>query len=345
MLQTACYILIAYLTGMRDSEIKHLTRGCVTTERDSAGTTYRWKITGLAFKGEATTCGVRATWVAGHPAARAVLEQLQPAGQMLLFARLPYREGTRPGSSAAVLTTAATQQALADFTAWANGYCAAAGRAGTIPIPGTGEPLTTRQFRRTLAWHIARRPGGAIAGALQYRHHAIQMFESYAGTSASGFRAEVEAEQAIARGEHLLAMTDQHQHHLTGPAAAEAAARLSAFAGFAGQVTTDSRRIARLMDSHDPAIYPGEYVTCIYSHPRALCAHSDGPDLGTCQPLRCRNAAFTPANRDALRAELARIDASLTRAPALPPYLQHTLTARRQDITTLLSAQEQEEPG
>lgn len=181
-----------------------------------------------------------------------------------------------------------------------------------------------------------------IAGALQYRHHAIQMFESYAGTSASGFRAEVEAEQAIARGEHLLAMTDQHQHHhdLTGPAAGEAAARLATFAGFAGQVTTDPRRIARLMASHDPAIYPGEYVTCIYHHPRALCTHGDGPDLGTCQPLRCRNAAFTPANRDALRRELARIDASLIQAPALPPYLQHTLTARRQAITALLAGQE-----
>jgi hypothetical protein len=58
--------------------------------------------------------------------------------------------------------------------------------------------------------------------------------------------------------------------------------------------------------------------------------------------LRCRNAAFTSANRDALRAELARIDASLTRAPALPPYLQHTLTARRQAITTLLAGQEHE---
>lgn len=31
------------------------------------------------------------------------------------------------------------------------------------------------------------------------------MFEGYAGTSDSGFRAEVEAEQALARGEHLLA--------------------------------------------------------------------------------------------------------------------------------------------
>jgi hypothetical protein len=321
--------------------IKHLTRGCASCERDSTGTAYRWKITGLVFKGETTTRGVPATWVAGHPAARAVtvLEQLQAPGQPLLFARLPYREGTRPGSSAAVLTTAATQQALADFTSWVNGYCARTGRADTIPA--AGGPLTTQQFRRTLAWHIARRPGGVIAGALQYRHHAIQMFESYAGTSASGFRAEVEAEQAIARGEHLLAMTDQHQHQqFTGLAAAEAVARLSAFTGFAGQVTTDPRRIARLMASHDPAIYPGEYVTCIYSHPRALCSHEDRPDLGACQPLRCRNAAFTPANRDALRAELARIDASLTRAPALPPYLQHTLTARRQAITAFLAGQE-----
>jgi hypothetical protein len=138
-------------------------------------------------------------------------------------------------------------------------------------------------------------------------------------------------------------MTDLHQHHqLTGPAAAEAAARLNALAGFAGQVTTDPRRIARLMASHDPAVYPGEYVTCIYSHPRALCTHGDGPDLGTCQPLRCRNAAFTPANRDALQAELAKIDASLSQPPALPPYLQHTLTARRQAITALLARQEDE---
>jgi hypothetical protein len=207
------------------------------------GTAYRWKITGLVFKGETTTRGVRATWSPGSPppAPSPSWKRLQPPGQSLLFARLPFREGIRPGSSAAVLTTAATQNALADFTAWVNGYCAASGRAGAVPIPGVGEPLTTRRFRRTLAWHIARRPGGVIARTLQYCHHAIEMFESYAGTSASGLRAEVEAEQAIARGEHLLAMTDQHQHHhdLTGPAAGEAAALLATFAGFAGQVTTD----------------------------------------------------------------------------------------------------------
>ena len=40
--------------------------------QDSNGTAYRWKITGLAFKGETTSRGIPATWVAGYPAARAV---------------------------------------------------------------------------------------------------------------------------------------------------------------------------------------------------------------------------------------------------------------------------------
>ena len=48
--------------------------------------------------------------------------------------------------------------------------------------------LNTSQFRRTLAWFIARQLGGSIAGAIQYRHHSIQMFEGYAGTSDSGFQ-------------------------------------------------------------------------------------------------------------------------------------------------------------
>ena len=48
----------------------------------------------------------------------------------------------------------------------------------------------------------------SIAGAIAYRHHAVQLFEGYAGTSDSGFRAEVEAEQALVRGENLLSMID-----------------------------------------------------------------------------------------------------------------------------------------
>ncbi|MCG0283932.1 hypothetical protein [Streptomyces sp. PSAA01] len=34
---------------------------------------------------------------------------------------------------------------------------------------------------------------------IQYKHLSVAMFEGYAGTSASGFRAEVAAEEALAR--------------------------------------------------------------------------------------------------------------------------------------------------
>jgi hypothetical protein len=57
----------------------------------------------------------------------------------------------------------------------------------------------------------------------------------------------------------------------------------------------------------------------------------------SCRPLECRNAAFTTANRDPLSDELAHIDAHLTRAPALPPYLQHTLASRREAIAAFLA--------
>ena len=67
---------------------------------------------------------------------------------------------------------------------WVNAYCAAQGFTKAIPDVG-GQPakVATAQFRRTLAWFIARRPGGSIAGAIAYRHHSVQMFEGYAEVS------------------------------------------------------------------------------------------------------------------------------------------------------------------
>ncbi|WP_371643214.1 hypothetical protein [Streptomyces mirabilis] len=50
----------------------------------------------------------------------------------------------------------------------------------------------------------------------------IQMFGGYAGTPRSGFRAEAQQEQALARGERLATMLDGHEHHrpARGPSSA-----------------------------------------------------------------------------------------------------------------------------
>lgn len=371
LLQAACYITIAYLSGMRDSEIKHLRRNCVRTHRDSTGHPYRWTITSLAFKGETDPAGTTANWVIGAAAARAVdvLQRLQPDTVDELF-RTVANGGTRNSPEPRPTRTqhvGRTNELLNQFTTWVNTYCHTHGRTDTIPPMPGGHSLQTRQFRRTLAWHIARRPGGAIAGAIQYRHLSIQMFEGYAGTSESGFRAEVEAEQALARGEHLLAMTTSHHHaNLTGPAAAEARRRITTFttaadtapsttpspahpaagAGFTGTVVTDPARLKRVMQRRDPHIYPGTYSTCVFDPAKAMChprPDSSGttrPAQAACQPLDCRNTALTPANRTALRAEADQISIQLDQRPPLPPLLIHRLTDRRDKITTFLTRHE-----
>jgi integrase len=182
-LQTACYLVIAFLSGMRDSEVKHLRRGCLHAWRDQTGRPIRHKVTSLAFKGEQATDGVEATWVVGTPVARAVtvLERLQPADQLLLFAVLPTSRGHGRVKANSVKTSQATNYDIAGFVSWINTYCAAHERDDAVPdVNGRSWPLTTRQFRRTLAWFIARQPGGSIAGAIQYRHLSVQMFEGYA---------------------------------------------------------------------------------------------------------------------------------------------------------------------
>jgi hypothetical protein len=173
MLVATAYTVLAFLSGMRDCELMHLRRGYLSVQRDDAGRPYRWKVASLAFNGEKDPAGVQATWVIGAPAARAiaVLQRLQPEDADLLFAPLAHTPGGRTRTTARALTYASTNRQLNEFIRWINDYCAARGRADGIPMINERPwVLSTSQFRRTLAWFIARHPGGAIAGAIAYRH-------------------------------------------------------------------------------------------------------------------------------------------------------------------------------
>lgn len=362
MLQAACYIVVAFLSGMRDSEVKHLRTGCVSVQRGSTGVAYRWRVSSIAFKGETEDEGAPATWIVGEEAARAIavlerIHQTRGGGRTdWLFA--PIKCGPGIGSAGRggnpAMTTAGSNRQINRFVTWVNVYCATRGRSDTIPdIDGQPFRLSTRQFRRTLAWFIARKPGGSIAGAIAYRHRSIQMFEGYAGTSDSGFRAEVEAEQALAQAEHLLALIDRHDHtFLGGPAAEEAERRIAALAenpSFQGTITTDRRRLTRLMAREGPAIYPGTYATCVYDHTKALCRTKTGvygnePDATECKPLKCGNVALDEDNLDRWRAELKLVDADVADRPTLPPLLASRLSERREEISAFLASETARNP-
>jgi hypothetical protein len=172
------------------------------------------------------------------------------------------------------------------------------------------------------------------------------------GTSDSGFRAEVESEQAIARGEVYMEMIEAHQHaDLAGPSAEEAARRLKDFgdrAQFQGQIALDKHRLKRVLKRHDPAIYPGEYITCVNDPVKALCekarrGNSEGlPSQGGCLPLACRNVALTPENTAAWQREIARIDKRLASRPVLAPRLNSLLRSRQAEIVAFLTENGQE---
>jgi hypothetical protein len=304
-------------------------------------------VTSQAFKGEGTVSGVSATWIVTEPVEQAitVLEQLQPKTQRFLFAVLPSSRHFLNPRETGVKSTTQTNNDLAAFVDWINTYCASSGRPDVIPFVRNHRwRLTTSQLRRTLAWFIARRPGGVIAGALQYRHQKIQMFEGYAGTSDSGFRPEVQAEEAIARGDKLVDLVVDHRHHrLTGPAAPEAESRLTEYARhtqFHGKVITDRHRMQRHLARHDPHVYPGEYVTCMHNPDRALChrpGESNEPSLPDCQPTRCRNVALTASNREALAHHRTELHTSLQATGHLAPYLRHRLQQRYEEIDAFLT--------
>jgi len=187
-LSTACFVIIAYLSGQRPGETLNLRRGCI--EHDTAtGLTF---LRGRHWKGVRDSTGATQAegaqrvdpWVVIAPVAAAVtvLERLHTGpllfpNTLLINGRAEGCLQTRVGLGRSDQLAAKDIAALID---WIGTYCREHGRDDTVPPDPAGAPITTSRLRRTLAWHIARRPGGAIAGAIQYRHLSIQMFEGYA---------------------------------------------------------------------------------------------------------------------------------------------------------------------
>lgn len=351
LLSTAAYILIAFYSGMRDSEIKHLRKGCLTAVRDSAGEPIRYLLTSLAFKGENNIAGVSATWVVSEEVAHAVkvLETIQSPEAEFLFAPslLPLAGRRHTKASHGAMTVHQTNRELNRFVAWVNEYCGAQGHTGFIPQDnGRVWRLATQQFRRTLAWFIARRPGGSIAGAIQFRHRSIQMFEGYAGTSKSGFRPEVEGEKAMARGHYLLEQADKNEHGsvFSGPASAEAASRVQEFANLArfdGLVADNERQLKKLVSRHEPNVYLGEMVTCVFNPEKALCLRESGgktPNPAGCVPLGCRNVALDADQRSSWINEQRQLEKTLEAPVAQNPYVRAIMQQQIEKIATLLKS-------
>jgi integrase len=345
LLRTACFIVIAYLSGMRPGEALNLERGCLSHDPD----TDLWLISGRKFKGARDSDGSkipegeprRDPWVVAVPAAHAVVVLERLHGHPLLFpAELhPLRRPRRADSSriGQARHPSGLTRDITAFIAWVNDHANRLGRPHElIPVDPHG-PIAASRFRRTLAWHIVRRPRGLIAGAIQYGHLHLQMTLGYSGSYDSGFPDEHAFEDWLFRLDRL---TEDHQslhdgEHVSGPAADEYRQRVRAgHEQFAGRVLTNIRQARDMLANPTLQIYPGRAMTCVFDPAKALCLHCTGvggvhvaPDLDDCRTT-CQNIAYTDRDIHHLRERAAGLHDLLGDFLAPSPRYQRTRAER-----------------
>ena len=309
MLQAAAYVVCAYLTGMRDCEVQAMRRGCLTLARSEDGTVSRHRVRSTAYKGKGAR-GAPAEWVTIEPVADAigVLEQLTRRaavahGLDTLWPVLSVTRSSKPHVSAEIVR---------QINAYRDHLNRLFGteEAPAIPPGPDGKPwrITTRQFRRTIAWHIANRPFGTVAGMIQYKHASVAAFEGYAGSSASGFRAEVEAQRRLGQIDDLLEDFDRRRGgaDLGGPAGPRVARTLDETATELGPLPpmiADRSRLRTMLASLARTLHVGPLADCFFDPATALClkrvtdAAADRPLTALCEPTRCPNACIAEHHR------------------------------------------------
>jgi hypothetical protein len=342
-LATAAFVVIAYLTGMRPAEALSLPHGCCTPSADGPALLYA-----RTFK---TTTGTDGThdpsgrrretpWVAIPPVTDAVrvLESMAPSGSLLFDAA--HHTQRRHHSRPKALTVEAMRERLAAYVDWINTVATRLGRPHERVAPDPHGPLTPRRLRRTLAWHIARLPGGLVALAVQYGHLRTALSAGYASRSRGGIHDLLDIETARATADTLARLHDDLATGagISGPAAARAIRSASHGPAFAGVLHT-SRQARELLANPSLAVHdnPHAYLLCVYDRDKALCHRTgprpDAPRLDGCEPL-CANIARTDQHARTLIAHAATLehqaDSSLT-PPPLAARLRHQ-AQRHRDI-------------
>ncbi|MEV8183407.1 hypothetical protein [Specibacter sp. NPDC078692] len=347
-LQTACFIVIAYLSGMRPGEALNLERGCHRINHNTKlhelhGTTWKNARTPEDAK-DPEGQPRRNPWIV-HPLAGKSVEVLEQVHTSeLLFPKTlrpkPLR-GTKPRADVRAgsgQTTAKMTTDIESFIGWVNDYCVRHQRNDRIPEDADGR-VTANRFRRTLAWHIVRRPRGLVAAAIQYNHISTLVTQGYSGNYHSGFPNELAMERWLERIERL---TDIDQYlesggHVSGPAAADLRARTHQVTSkFQGRVLPTRRQAEKLLTDPSLQVFKGDGIHCVFDKTTALCTkNEDAPNLGQCYSA-CGNIARTDD-------DILEVKASLDRLPKdsfAPPIRHHRAQQVAEHLTGIISSHE-----
>jgi hypothetical protein len=334
-LQAAAYVLCAYLTGMRDGEVQTMRPGCVERSLSADGMIERLAVRSTIYKHRGTR-GEVAEWITIQPVDRAVAIAERLAAQ--------HRRQRDEDDLWLVLDrrSSAAARGIPDIVRQINRFRAALDKRYStadqpvIPmIDGQPWSFNTRQFRRTLAWYIANRPFGVVAGKIQYKHASVAMFDGYAGSSASGFRQEIEQERALGQLDDIVEQYEANRRgeRQAGPAASRLAAEYERVEReldpFPGRIADKGR--GRAMLAHlARTLYVGHLNDCFFEPATALCLDKvdveerKAPVLSRCAPDRCPNSCIAVRHLPIWEASIAEVD-TLLQDKRLPRFQREAL--------------------
>ncbi|MCJ0870993.1 hypothetical protein [Streptomyces sp. AP-93] len=346
---------------MRDVEVRELGRDCAFEEPGADGLT-RYKIRGKVSKGKGRGLGgEEAEWVVleiVHRAIAVLREANDDPGHLfgydgggrnghVLLSNMPRRLCAFRDHLDKLFGTAENPY-IPPVTAAPPGFGSASDDAETTDDEPAALPwaFDTRQFRRTLAWHIAHQPFGVVAGARQYKHTAIAVFEGYAGTSASGFADEVAAEEAVAKLDYVEDL--YHDWNDGGPSSGGAVQRIEAEfdrvrseLGDLPGVVAGPSRLRTLLRHLTRTLHPGILNDCFYQAETAVCRKRAKP-LGRPVPMLDMCMSCPNSRRSAVhvpRLERARDMAQTELGVAVDiPHLQKlAITEHLATLTRLIA--------
>ncbi|MCX5165004.1 hypothetical protein OOK39_37945 [Streptomyces sp. NBC_00264] len=302
MLRAACYIFVAALSAMRDSEIQEIQRGALTQHYGAPA------IGSRKVKGDSST--PKENWWIIEPVAQtlAVAERLSWHDTHLFTALGAGRVGIK---------------AVADIDLFIAQVNANRHLTGLKEIPsGRVRP---HMFRRTMSIIASQQPDGEIAVGIQLKHAARRALANRLsgayGQIDAKWAKEFDTDLQTAAARKLVGLLKARRSGGTiavGPGAARFHAGLDKVNAAIAQTPTlraeiaDERLEITLLRDEFADFHLGTVNHCMWNAPTAECQNQlppaqrgQAPLLGACQPSRCRNSVLTLSHERIWRMEEA----------------------------------------
>lgn len=326
MVRAACYVFIAALTLMRDSELQEIERNSIVehygspaiasrkVKHDESRPRLKWWITEPVA--QAVAVAERLSWHDSH-----IFATLAPPSGFL-------PEGTRGRAGF---------DAFRDIDFFIENINKTLDRTGLEPIPeGLVRP---HMFRKTMAIITAQQPDGEIALGIQLKHAARRALANRVtagyGRMDANWSKEFDNQLELAAARKLVELLKARRQGdpvAVGPGAARLHAGLDKVIKamdsdphLQAQIADERMQVSLLRDEF-AQLHFGTINHCLWQASTAECQNQLPPEqrgkqplLGACQPGKCRNSVLTLKNAPYWIAEEGDLQDTLRRERLSPP--------------------------